>query len=285
MRWIAATFALLMGCSPVPQKTTLVGQFIWTDDHQTFGGMSGIEVLDHGTRYVAINDKGFIRQGAISRTDGQITDITIESQERLRNIWGERVRGHLSDSEGIAIGGDGLVHISFEGLARVLSYDDIHGTALVSARDETFDDLQFNASLEALAIDKDGTLYTLPERSGRANRPFPVFRLRDGKWDTAFEVPRRGTFLAVGADIGPDDRFYLLERDFTGVGFRSRVRRFDLSGNAEEILLQTANATHDNLEGISVWADPDGVLTMTLIADDNFKFFQHTEIVEYRIDG
>lgn len=41
---------------------------------------------------------------------------------------------------------------------------------------------------------------------------------------------------------------------------------------------------HDNLEGISVWQDPDGRIRLTMISDDNFMVFQRTEIVEYAVD-
>ena len=74
----------------------------------------------------------------------------------------------------------------------------------------------------------------------------------------------------------------MLERDFLGIGFRSRVRRFDLTGGNEQVLLETRLRAHDNLEGISVWQDEQG-LRMTLISDDNFRAFQRTEIVEYRL--
>ena len=154
------------------------------------------------------------------------------------------------------------------------------GTVLATT--QAFSDLQHNSSLEALAIGADGALYTLPERSGLATRPFPVYRLQDSVWDIPFHIPRRGAFLISGADIGPDGLFYVLERDFVGVGFRSRVRRFALDGTDEELILQTGVRTHDNLEGISVWQGASG-LRMTLISDDNFRGFQQTQIVEYRL--
>jgi len=81
---------------------------------------------------------------------------------------------------------------------------------------------------------------------------------------------------------GPDGQLYVLERDFLGIGFRSRVRRFDLTGGNEQILLETRLRQHDNLEGISIWQDDQGV-RMTLISDDNYRAFQRTEIVEYRL--
>ncbi len=95
-------------------------------------------------------------------------------------------------------------------------------------------------------------------------------------------LPRGERFLVTGADIGPDGRLYVLERDFLGIGFRSRVRRFDLDGGGEAILLLTPLGLLDNMEGISVWEDEQG-LRMTLIADDNFNPFQRNLIAEYRL--
>lgn len=48
-------------------------------------------------------------------------------------------------------------------------------------------------------------------------------------------------------------------------------------------MIETSNRTHDNLEGISVWQSPNG-LRMTLVSDDDFRFFQRTELVEYAIN-
>ena len=116
--------------------------------------------------------------------------------------------------------------------------------------------------------------------------PFPVWRWRDGVWDQPFSVPRSGDWLAVGADIGPDGRLYLLERDFKGLlGFRSRVRRFDISDSGlshETVLLESRPLQYDNLEGISVWRDAQDI-RLTLISDDNFGMLQRTELVEYRV--
>ena len=187
-----------------------------------------------------------------------------------------------SDSEGLATGADGTIYVSYEWTHGIRNFAaiDTPGSDLMTT--PAFDGMQTNASLEALAIDSDGTLYTIPERSGGATQPFPVFRLRNGIWDQPFSLPRRGAFLVAGADIGPDGRLYVLERDFLGIGFRSRVRRFDLTGGSEEVLLETRLRQHDNLEGISIWQDEQG-LRMTLISDDNFRAFQRTEIVEYRL--
>ena len=286
-RFILA-IALLAGCGQVfgqsmASGVSQVGRFVWTDDDDRFGGMSGIEISDDGSRFIAVSDRGTLWTGSVTRRAGAITAMTPDLTTALHQSDGTPVADRTGDSEGLALDPDGTVYVSFEGLARVAAYPDVTGPAVRLPRAPDFKAMQSNAALEALAIGPDGALYTLPERSGRATQPFPVYRFADGTWTVPFTIPRVGAFLPVGADIGPDGLLYVLERDFTGLGFRSRVRRLALDGTGIETLLETRTGLHDNLEGISVWRDETDAIRMTLIADDNFKFFQTTEIVEYRV--
>jgi hypothetical protein len=288
MRRLLLLITLLAGCSQAFGQTmasgvTQVGRFIWMNDDPAFGGMSGIEISDDGSRFIALSDRSTLWEGTVTRKGGVITALTPELITPLHISDGSPTDHRTGDSEGLALGADGTVYISFEGLARVAAYPEVTGPAVRIPRMSAFDAMQPNAALEALAIDAEGAIYTLPERSGSAMQPYPVYRYKDGTWTTAFEISREGPFLPVGADVGPDGLFYLLERDFTGIGFRSRVRRFDVTGGGTETLLETRTGVHDNLEGISVWRDQSGAIRMTLIADDNFKFFQTTEVVEYRV--
>lgn len=272
----------LLRAVPAYAEVTYLGSYHWRVSDRLFGGFSAIEVTADGMDFVALTDRGSIARGTFIRDGDTITGIALGALRRLLGPTRAPLADDLSDSEGLAIGQDGTFYISFEGADGVRSFAglDRPGSELVAARD--FQAFQPNAGLEALAIGPDGALYTLPERSGLATRPFPVFRLKDGVWDQPFEITRTGHFLPVGADVGPDGRLYMLERDFTGIGFRSRIRRFDLDGRNEETILETGLRTHDNLEGISVWQDAQG-LRITLISDDNFRMFQRTEIVEYRL--
>ena len=45
----------------------------------------------------------------------------------------------------------------------------------------------------------------------------------------------------------------------------------------------SAAGEHDNLEGIAVWRDRNGDIRITMISDDNYRAFQRTEFVEYRV--
>ncbi|QYK42476.1 MAG: esterase-like activity of phytase family protein [Paracoccaceae bacterium] len=281
-----AVLALRGGATAAPPPGYL-GAFRWRMDDPRFGGLSAIHVYPGGTRFVVVSDRGSYSEGRLIRdAAGRIERIEAARFSLLRGAGEEPLAEGRNDSEGLAIARDGTAYVSFEGqgAARVLRYSRLDGPAENLPVHPDFRCMQLNSALEALAIGPDGALYTLPERSGALTRPFPVYRFRRGAWDRPFSLPRRGAFLPVAADVGPDGRFYLLERDFRGIsGFASRLRRFDLAGGQEVTLFETPLGLHDNLEGLSVWRDGRARLVATLVSDDNFRFFQRTEIIEYAL--
>ncbi len=264
-----------------------LGTYTWKLGHPDFGGFSGLELSEDGRRFMAVSDRGLIVQGELRREAGRIAGIVPGALTKLKNTEGGALGRYEHDSEGLALRDDGRIYVSFEAIHRVWTYRDTGSEGAWLPRHPDFEGMQNNSSLEALAIGPDNALYTLPERSGRLTRPFPVFRYRGGTWDKPFAIPRRGQFLPVGADFGPDGRFYLLERHLNGIfGFLSRVRSFRIEGNRivdERLVLETSTGTHDNLEGLAVWHDRAGNIRLTMISDDNFRAFQRTEFVEYRL--
>lgn len=278
----------LQGSASQPYPAGFLSSFQWLMEDDAFGGLSAIEMADDGLSFLAITDRGAWTRGTITRdAEGRITAIDATPMRLLRGRFEAPLEKGRNDSEGMAVAADGTIYISFERVARVLRYAAIDGPAANLSTPPEFSSMQRNSALEALAIGLDGTLYTLPERSGTLDRPFPVWRYRDGTWDQPFGLRRDGGFLAVGADIGPDGRFYLLEREFHGLtGFASRVRSFALSDSGlgdERTEFTSSVGQHDNLEGISVWRDGRGHIRLTMISDDNFYFFLGTDIVEYRL--
>lgn len=256
-------------------------------DEAKFGGFSALHVRPDGRDFVALSDDGIYVTGVFTR-DGsdRITGFTASPVTELRRADGKPLLHYQSDSEGLAIAPDGTVFVSFESPARVWRYDTLGGlpVKLPDARD--FAKMQNNRELEALAIDAKGTLYTIPEATDAESTPFPVYRFRSGAWDQPFGFPRRGGFMVSDATIGPDGRFYVLEREFLGpAGFASRIRRFDLTDtqlSGETMVLQTDPGAHDNLEGLAIWRDAKG-LRATMVSDDNFLAVFRSEIVEYRL--
>ncbi len=267
--------------------------FLSSQDNPAFGGFSGIEYqrsdpdafLTVGELKI-ITDKGNIYHAHLALTNSGI-GVPVIDYARFAPLLGEDLKpvadqtGIAFDAEGLAISEDAL-YVSFEGQHRILSYNpDGTVTRLPDLPPEAR--LQRNSGIEALATDDNGNVIAIPERSGQLDRPFPVFSFDGSDWSILFRIPRDGPFLVTGADIF-EDRLYVLERAFTGLSFRSRIRSFAMDGTDERTLLETPAFTHDNLEGITVFRDEqDNSIRLLMISDDNFNPFQQTQIVEYRL--
>lgn len=268
-----------------PGPAQHVSSYNWGSAAHRSGGFSGLELGPDGRAFTVISDRGDILTGTLERVRGRISDVSISGKTRLSDAKGHPVRRGLSDAEGLALRSDGRLFVSFEGVHRVWAYVTLK-TAAWLPRSKAIKSLQGNSGLEALAIDARNRLYAIPERSGKLTRPFPVWRYNGKNWREAFTISRSEGFLPVGADFGPDGHFYVLEREFSGLAFRSRVRRFELKADqimAEDTLFQSAYLEHGNLEGLAVWRDAEGAIRLTMISDNNFKIFQRTEFVEYRV--
>lgn len=270
------------------QTLELVRALDWSEPPDWFGGLSSIEVSDDGMMFYTASDAGKLFQGEFLRDDdGVLRGVSNIIVRNLQREDGNELAKFETDTEGMALASNGDLYVSLEGVHYIFRYTDPFAAAVERLQDPAFLDFQRNSSMESLAIDKDGALYTMPERSGDLNRPFPIWRHRNGVWDQKLSLTRSGGMLPVGSDFGPDGRFYVLERKFHGLGgFSSRVRSFAVTEDSltdELILLDTAPGTHDNLEGISIWRTEAGNIRATMVSDDNFRVFQKTEIVEYRL--
>jgi len=277
-------------------RALFVSELQWKEDQPWFGGWSGLELSADGGHFHAISDRGYQVSGRIERKDGQLVGVAIEHSAQLRgrrknNICPEP-KG-TRDAEGLALGDDQTLFVSFEsGAHHVIAIDssgEIRG--LPCHRD--FPHYDYNGSLEALALDAQGNLYALPESLLQGRPGFPLYRFDGEQWHIVAHIAQQGDYVPVGADFGPQGYLYVLERQFIGIGFLSRVRRFDLTvgdltmgANAAtplegETLLQTLPGERDNLEAIAVWQDPEGRTRLTMLSDDNFRLVQVTEFVEY----
>jgi hypothetical protein len=278
----------LQGSASAKPPAGYLSSLTWNGEDDRFGGFSAIELDAEGLGFVALSDHGAFVQGRLQRdAEGLLTGVTAGPLTLLKGKGEAPLANGRTDSEGLAIAPDGTVFISFEGPARVLRYDQLGGSAVNLPTPREFEGMKHNSALEALAIGPDGSLYTLAEDPGPVGRPAPVYRFKDGAW-TGFGTIRHGDdFLSVAADVGPDGRFYLLQREFAGLaGFASRLLRYDIGEaglTGRTVLFQTDLGTHDDLEGLSVWRDAAGHLRATMVSDNNFSVFFTTEIVEYRL--
>ncbi len=264
-------------------------KLIWSEGSPAFGGLSGVQIHGGGSKLLAIGDRGIWLTADLTRdAEGDITGVEMTRLGKLRDVDGTRMPSARANAEGLNLDSEGRAYVSFEGDIRVWRYDQIDGVPTPLPRYSEFATLSGNLSLESVAVGPDGNVYALPERTQRVRPSVPVYRLRDGVWDKDLEIRRGEGFMEVDADFGPDGRFYVLERKFKWLaGFATRLRSFSFGPEGfgdEQTLLSTNFGEMDNMEGLSVWRDPEGRTRVTMISDDNFFPLQRTYLIEYIVE-
>lgn len=274
--------ALPVMAEPILRETS---NLIWDRPEKWFGGFSGIEVAPTGETATLITDKGFLVRLRMVRNGAALQGLQLVSSTRLKHANGKLLQDKQRDAEGLAIGNDGTTYISFEHRHRVARLLGEEGRTDPLSRPDSFAAFELNGGLEALAIAPNGSLFTLPERSSGRRTPFPLYQYADGAWRIVATISRKGPFQPVGADFDANGLLYLLERATTPLGFRSRIRRFDLQAEPVRVqtLLTTGPSRFDNMESISLWQDTSGTTRITLISDDNFLSIQRTQVVEFAL--
>ncbi len=280
--------ALIAALAAGPAAADMVARtsvLVWNEGYESFGSFSGLAVDDAGERFVVVSDKGFYARGVLARSQRGLSDVTLADRGPLLRVDGTPVGRFDIDAEGITRLPDGRLAVSFEANHRIRIYSDISKPPRAVPNHPAFSKLQNNSGMEALFSDGDGALYAIPERSGRLERPFPVYRFAKG-WTVPMTLRREPPHLVAGAEIGPDGKLYVLERDLRTLGFASRIRRFDITADGlvnEELVMESRMGQYDNLEGIALWRDGAGQIRILCISDDNNKFFQRTEFVEFTL--
>ena len=250
--------------------------FTWETE---IGGLSAIVMQTLGTRGMALSDRGTLFDLQVRRGPDGIESIDV--LQRIALADGIVTETEFIDSEGLALASETDVFVSFEQIHQVARFDIQTRETETLPAPPGFQNVARNRGLEALAIDDQGTLFTLAEHPRQG---FDVWRWDENGWDQPFTLEARDGFLAVSAEVGPDGRFYLLERKITIFGFQTRLRRWDISQDAafnETTLLTTRAGRFGNLEGLSLWRDGDGALRATMVSDNNFQSFMRTQLVEY----
>lgn len=284
---LAVTALCLLGATSACSDpiATELGRYVWEEDAEWFGGLSAINVDGEGDHATIIGDRGIRLSVRLMRKDGRIVDVELTGTWPLPDDTGAVLSGRGADAEGLALLPDGRACVSFEGRTRVACYASPGAVAQPLPRPDAFRRWPSNGALEALAADGEGNLFAIPER-GTEQGAIPIYRWDGTRWTVPFTVKDGWRFRPVGLDVGPDGQLFLLERALTPLGFRARLSRLALADAPRlerDILLVTAPGQHGNLEGLSIWRDPDGRLRATMVADDNFNPLQVTEIVEYRL--
>ncbi len=140
--------------------------------------------------------------------------------------------------------------------------------------------------MEALATLPDGSAVLIAEKGARGADTIPAFHLPSGK---AFQIRRHGDFAITGADALPGGDLLLIERRYGGgIDVGMQVRRIGADalneGVADGPVLINAGFSSeiDNMEAIAAEV-VDGEIVLTLLSDDNHKFFQRTLMLRFAV--
>lgn len=269
---------------PASQGAQLVSQFTWASNDPNIGGLSALAMQDNGRSALALTDRGRLLQLNVDRLGRFLAGIEVVAIADL--VLDRQDNSVATDSEGIAVASDGAMFVSFERKHSIRRIDPARSQDSLIETPLEFHSFGRNTGLEALAVNSAGHLYTLPERPSSKQLGFPVWRWNGETWSRPFYLPARDGFRAVSADFGTDGAFYLLERRLTFLGFQSRLRRWDIAGDAavnETVLITTRAGEFGNLEGLSLWYDSAGQMRATMVTDNNFQPVMRMQLVEFSL--
>jgi hypothetical protein len=266
-----------------------------------FGGFSAIEVSGDGARIVAISDAGSWLSGALSREDGLITALVADGWGPLHDASGAVQPDEGRDAEGLALGPDGALTISFERDHRVSRYAASGGAERVLRRFGPEAGFGANSGFEALAMRPDGALLAIleaPRDDDLAQRALIIDASGSGSGSglesglesvREIEIAKPLGLRIVGADIDAEGRLWVVERGFTLIGgffFELAVLAPEGTGyGPRRFLGRVQGAGADNAEGLAVWRDADGATRLLVVSDDNFMPFQRNILYEFAVDA
>jgi hypothetical protein len=260
-----------------------------------FGGLSGMEVLDH-ERLIAISDDGnWFEAHLVLNEAGDLVGAVDWRSAPMRGEDGEPFADKESgDSEDLAQLPDGRFAVSFEQTQSIRIYDlnrdGPFGPALAGPVLAETRSLPNNVGLEALAAAEDGALIVGAEGGGEATTP--VWR---APLDARIPIAPGARYpLANGFSLTSLDRlsggdFVALERFYAPViGPRARITRFAFDesgaiGDVEELGSLTPPMALDNFEAIAAVRMPDGALRLYILSDNNFSARQRTLLLAFDV--
>ncbi|HEX8900843.1 esterase-like activity of phytase family protein [Vitreimonas sp.] len=275
------------------------GLHLQSPPNDSFGGLSGLEVLEDG-RLIAITDDGRWFEARLMLDEaGALTGLAETRVALMRDANGQPFETKaLGDSEGLAQLPDGRFAVSFEQRPRILIYDlnrdGPFGAASAGPRLDGTSRLRRNVGLEALTVTTSGALLAGAEGVHRRSTSLWVAPL-----DASTPAPQRidypltDGFALTSLDRLPDGGFIALERFYAPIiGARARLTRFAetvLDADSEtlpeiELLAEiAAPLAVDNFEGVAAVRAPDGGVRLYIVSDDNFSPRQRTLLLAFDI--
>jgi len=295
-----------VNATSVPLGAPRVGRLIYrgglvlTSSDPTFGGLSGLEVLDNN-RVLAISDAGQWFEGHLVLNDStELIGLRDVRTALMRDESGQPFSNKAAgDSEDLAQLPDGRFAVSFEQTQTIRIYDlnrdGPFGAAIAGPALAETQRLPPNVGLEALAPTGDGALLVGAEGGGAATTPLWRAPLdAHGPVPPLIGYPPARGYSLTSLDRLPEGGFVALERFYAPIiGARARITRFaDVALNAhaqslpdvEELARLVPPLTLDNFEGVSAVRLSSGVTRLYIVSDNNFSGRQRTLLLAFDID-
>lgn len=272
---------------------------------EDFGAFSGLAVSEDGSSMLAVSDTGQWFHAGIKRNNNRLSQL---SNTLVAPIHGQdgtilnKGKKWNADAEGLTWF-EGSALISFErqqGKLRIanLGQEGFSAPARILPESKMLNSLRGNRGIEAISVAPRssalaGSLVAIGERVLNGGN-HTGWVLKSNKF-TRFFIRRRDDFDITAADFLPNGDLLILERRFSlTLGSAVRLRRisaFDLDPDRlpgkilDGVDLMTADLTHqiDNMEGMAVRTDANGMPIILLISDDNKNFFQRTLLLEFAL--
>jgi hypothetical protein len=265
---------------------------------KAFGGFSSLALSSDGARMLAVSDRGYWLEAALTYSDGMLSGVTGAEMAPILDAAGKTVKSKVrNDAEALAAWEpgriDGRVIVGFEGRTRAGTFD-----LAAKGFKAPFKNLPLpkeiaqgpgNKEMEAIARLPDGRLLAVSEENLDADGNIRAWIFGGGSF--AFSIARHADYAITDAAVLPGGDVLTVERSYApgelpGLAIR-RVRATDIAAGARvtpEVLMDVGAPFHaiDNMEGIAV-SKMAGETRVTLISDDNYSRAQRTLLLQFAL--
>lgn len=287
----------------------LVDELIWlgglelTSDDKNFGGLSDITFLGDNRHFAIVSDRGRFYSGTLTYNEhGAPLALAKVERARIKNSKGQNLpRRFAQDAESLeTVYRDGVpvaVRVGFENLTRVADFALTNlrpgGAAREVAIPEFLTRTRTNDTLESACIAPPtspvaGSTLLIAEDIEAVNGGDSAYLL--GNLDKGrLTLKRSGVYRPTACAFLPDGDLLVLQRAVSFLSFRMRLIRVageNVEPNAHlegEVILRASGGDVDNMEGLAVFTDAEGLVRITLLSDDNFNGWERTILLQFAL--
>jgi len=274
-----------------------------TSESKIFGGLSGITFTGANNQFTMVSDIGYFFTGKLvyDKTGAPLALDNVLASLITNSKGAALPRKFAKDAEAIDViyrqNKPAAIRVGFENLTRVADFELINGkpkgAALIVAIPSALSNERTNASLESLCI--------APPTSPIAGSTLLITEkmLENGSVvGFMLGVKDRGRLhLKKAIGLNPTDCAFLENGDLLilerGIGFLSFTMQLRLV-KADEVqpgamlrgksILKASGGDIDNMEGLAIHKNENGVEIITIISDDNFNGWEKNLLLQFSLN-